>query len=33
MMINDNSDEILNNVLNESSHFSKLVLPLKVKKK
>lgn len=31
-MINDNSNEILNSVLYESSYLSKLALPLKVKK-
>ena len=31
-MINDNSNEILNSVLDESSYLSKLELPLKVKK-
>lgn len=31
-MINDNSNEILNSVLDESSYLSKLALPLKVKK-
>lgn len=31
-MINDNSNEILNSVLDESSYLSKLALPLKVNK-
>lgn len=31
-MINDNSNEILNSVLHESSYLSKLALPLKIKK-